>query len=132
MQDSKIAFSFRNNDNSYTLCTNPLDLNKWYYIALTKSNTQIQIFLNGNLEDSYSITGNSNFSYNTNRSTSYIADPLFSFGAEKHTAWGGENFTAYHFNGLLDEFRISSNVRNISFPTETFYFRFRYNGFISI
>ncbi len=124
MSDNRIAFSIHNGSTGVTVCSNPITLGQWNYVAAVKNGNTVSIHvgIGGSLySQSNSFPGNSNLSYNTSRSTSYTADPLISLGAEKHTTWGSESFTAYHYKGLMDELRISNVARSItSIPTTTF------------
>jgi hypothetical protein len=119
MADRRLAFSAHNGTTGVTSCSSVLNLNQWYYIAAVRSGNQIRIYVNGTLDDTRTISGN--LSYRTGRSTSYSADPYIVLGAEKHTAIGSQTFTAYHYNGYLDELRISNVARTISgTPTTPF------------
>lgn len=112
MSDGEIAFSIHNGSTGITACSRALPLNQWSYIAAVRQGNEIRIYVNGELNDRKTLSGN--LSYRSGRETSYIADPYLVIGAEKHTAIGGQSFTAYHYNGLMDELRISNIARTIS------------------
>jgi len=124
MNDNRLAFSIHNGTLGVTLCSEPVGLGQWNYVAAikTENNLKIQIGKNDNLyTHTLSFSGSNNLSYRIERSTSYSADPLVSIGAEKHTAWDTKTFSAYHYKGLIDELRISNNARNItSIPSSIF------------
>jgi len=124
MNDNRLAFSIHNGTLGVTLCSEPVGLGQWNYVAAikTENNLKIQIGKNDNLyTHTLSFSGSNNLSYRIERSTSYSADPLMSIGTEKHTAWDTKTFSAYHYKGLIDELRISNNARNItSIPSSIF------------
>jgi len=118
MNDNKIAFSVHNGSSGVTACSSALPLNTWSYIAAVRQGNTIKIFRNGVLDDTQTLSGN--LSYRLGRSTTYTADPYVVLGAEKHTSVGSESFTAYHFDGYMDELRISNIARVITMPTGQF------------
>ncbi len=119
MADRRLAFSAHNGVTGVTACSLALNLDKWYYVAVVRAGDQISIYVDGGLHDTQTIAGN--LSYRVGRSTSYSADPYIVLGAEKHTAIGGQTFTAYHYDGYLDDLRISNVARTISeTPTNHF------------
>lgn len=117
--NGRIAFGVAKGTAGTTVCgqTNVLDDN-WHHIAATRRRTdgQMQLFIDGALDTQLvASTGTSeNVSYNTARtSTGPNSDPFLVLGAEKHDA--GAAFPS--FKGLLDELRISNNLRYLGlFP----------------
>jgi len=118
MNDNKIAFSVHNGSSGVTACSSALPLNTWSYIAAVRQGNTIKIYRNGVLNDTQTLSGN--LSYRLGRSTTYTADPYVVLGAEKHTSVGSQLFTAYHFDGFIDELRISNIARVITMPTGQF------------
>lgn len=83
---------------------------QWHHIAVTRNaaNGQMRIYVDGQQEASANgPTGD--VSYRNGRQTSYPNDPFLVFGAEKHDYPG-----VLHYAGLLDDIRISNNIRYAS------------------
>ncbi len=79
----------------------------WHHIAVTRANSgQVRLFVDGQIDAT--MTGPSGrIDYRLNRPTDYPnSDPYLVFGAEKHNVTG-----SLHYNGLLDDIRISNVVR---------------------
>jgi Concanavalin A-like lectin/glucanases superfamily len=118
MSDRRLAFSIHNGSTGTSVCSTPLSLNTWYYIAAVKAGNTIAIYVNGILSQSRTFTGNTDLSYNFSHSydpacPNPCQDATFVIGAEKHSV-------GYNYNGLLDELRISNNARTITPQNATF------------
>jgi hypothetical protein len=109
----RVAFGVSRGNGGATLCgnINVLDGN-WHHVAVTRQRAtgRMQIFVDGALDRELvnDVNTSLDVSYRVGRTTSYPnSDPFLVFGAEKHDA--GAAFPS--FRGLLDEVRISNNLR---------------------
>jgi prepilin-type N-terminal cleavage/methylation domain-containing protein len=117
----KIAFGVHNGSYGDTLCSSvSVTDGSWHHVAVTRalSSGQMKIFVDGtSVGQVNGPTGN--ITYRDGRTTSYLADKLLAFGAEKHDA--GASYPSY--SGEMDEVRISNTLRyvaNFSRPTSAF------------
>lgn len=81
---------------------------EWHHVAVTRvaANGSSRIFING-IQRASGTTASGDVSFRTGRSSSFPADPLLVFGAEKHDA--GTDYPSYR--GLIDEVRLSTTIR---------------------
>jgi agmatine/peptidylarginine deiminase len=122
LTNGRIAFGVNNGANSFTLIGSTMVADgNWYHIAVTRnqSDGELQIFVNGVLDNAVISYVTGNVSYRNNRTTIWPNDPYIILGAEKHDY---DNTTYPSYSGYLDELRISNIVRyNGSYsPVETF------------
>ncbi len=95
---------------------------QWHHIAVTRqaSSGGVWLYVDGILDASNNSSASSgNISYRNGRSTIYPDDPTLVFGAEKHDYPG-----SLYYKGMLDEFRISNNIRytsNFTPPNQPFF-----------
>ncbi|MCX8080032.1 MAG: LamG domain-containing protein [Bacteroidia bacterium] len=109
--NGKIAFGVNNGSNSRTIIGNTnVANNQWHHIAVTRqaSNGTIRLYVDGNLDASFTNGPAGNISYRNGRSTSWPNDPYLVLGAEKHD-YDNNNYPSY--NGHIDELRISNIIR---------------------
>lgn len=110
----RIAFGVNNGTQSYTLVSNTIVADgQWHHIAVTRNHTNghMAIFIDGNLDVSFTSGVTGDVSYRDNRFTSWLNDPFLVIGAEKHDY---DNNTYPSYNGYLDELRISNTIRYTS------------------
>ncbi|MCX8062029.1 MAG: LamG domain-containing protein [Anaerolineales bacterium] len=108
----RIAFGVHNGASGYTICGNgTLAASQWHHIAVTRrTNGEMRIFVNGNLDRQITNDPTGNISYRLGRSItgSYVNEPYLVIGAEKHDY---DPNTYPSFSGWIDEVRISNIVR---------------------
>ncbi|WP_322510737.1 LamG domain-containing protein, partial [Chloroflexus sp.] len=101
-----VGVSVGNEDRLLTGSTIVTD-NQWRHIAITRAdNGQVRLFVDGQV-DGMLAGPIGRIDYRLNRATSYLSsDPYLVLGAEKHDYPGSR-----HYNGWLDDLRISRVVR---------------------
>ncbi len=91
MENSRVRPSFRTIDNSYysIYSTTDLMIGEWYHIAFSYNDGTGRVYVNGNEEDSQTVTG---------------SDELWLTNGTKYTSIG--KVLEYYFEGTVDDIRI--------------------------
>lgn len=109
LSNGRIAFGVHNGSTQYTVCgSRNVSDGSWHHVAITRRNNGgIRIWVDG-IQDASFMGPSGDISYRNGRNTSYPnSDPFLVIGAEKHDA--GSAYPSY--NGVLDEVRVSNNIR---------------------
>ncbi|NCC36127.1 MAG: LamG domain-containing protein, partial [Chloroflexia bacterium] len=105
----RLVFGVNTGNNDRLLVGNTLvTTNEWRHLAVTRNAAtgSMAIFVDGQLDATMQGPTGS-LGYPLNRATAWpTSDPYLVFGAEKHDYPG-----SLHYNGLLDDLRISNSVR---------------------
>jgi len=109
LSSGRLAFGASVGSTGTTICGAATAANgAWHHVAVTRrfSDGRLQIYVDGAL-DAEGDGPDGDLRYSDGRTTTHSDDPFLVLGAEKHDR--GSAYPSY--NGLMDELRISNNLR---------------------